>query len=176
MGAPVAIEATYGWYWAVDALTAAGFEVSLAHPRGIKTMQNRRAKTDALDARELAELLRLDRLAQAWIAPPQIRDLRELVRYRHKLVHDRAAVKASIHAVLGKCGVIPEVGGRLRPGRGEDPGRPGAARAVCVSGRLAAAHPGGVEHRDHRAGGRVRAPVKDTASTGPCSRSTGSVR
>jgi transposase len=50
-GAPVAIEATYGWYWAVDALTAAGFAVVLAHPRGIKTMQNRRAKTDALDAR-----------------------------------------------------------------------------------------------------------------------------
>ena len=108
-GAPVAIEATYGWYWAVDALTAAGFEVSLAHPRGIKMMQGRRAKTDALDARELAELLRLDRLPRAWIAPPQIRDLREVVRYRHKLVHDRAAVKASIHAVLGKCGVIPQI-------------------------------------------------------------------
>jgi hypothetical protein len=41
-------------------------------------MQNRRAKTDALDARELAELLRLDRLPRAWIAPPQIRDLREV--------------------------------------------------------------------------------------------------
>ena len=108
-GAPVAIEATYGWYWAVDALSAAGFAVTLAHPRGIKSMQGRRAKTDALDARELAELLRLDRLPRAWIAPAQIRDLREVVRYRHKLVGDRAAVKASIHAVLGKCGVIPEV-------------------------------------------------------------------
>ena len=108
-GAPVAVEATYGWYWAVDALTEAGFAVVLAHPRGIKTMRNRRAKTDALDARELADLLRLGRLARAWIAPPEVRELRELVRYRHKLVHDRAAVKASIHAVLGKCGVIPEI-------------------------------------------------------------------
>ncbi len=108
-GAPVAIEATYGWYWAVVALTAAGFEVVLAHPRGIKAMQGRRAKTDALDARELAELLRLDRLPRAWIAPPQIRELRELVRYRHKLVGERSATKASIHAVLGKCGVIPEI-------------------------------------------------------------------
>jgi len=114
-GAPVALEATYGWYWAVDALTGAGFAVVLAHPRGIKTMQNRRAKTDALDARELADLLRLGRLATAWIAPPQIRELRELVRYRHKLVHDRAAVKASIHAVLGKCGVIPEIADMFGP-------------------------------------------------------------
>jgi transposase len=108
-GAPVAIEATYGWYWAVDALSDAGFEVVLAHPRGVKSMQNRRAKTDALDARELADLLRLGRLARAWIAPPEVRELRELVRYRHKLVGDRAAVKASVHAVLGKCGVIPQI-------------------------------------------------------------------
>jgi hypothetical protein len=33
-GAEVAVEATYGWYWAVDALTGAGFAVTLAHPRG----------------------------------------------------------------------------------------------------------------------------------------------
>jgi transposase len=108
-GAEVAVEATYGWYWAVDALSQAGFVVTLAHPRGITSMQNRRAKTDRLDAKELADLLRIGRLASAWIAPPQVRELRELVRYRHKLVHMRAGVKASVHAVLGKCGVIPEI-------------------------------------------------------------------
>ena len=108
-GAPVAVEATYGWYWAVDALRAAGFEVTLAHPRGVASMQGRRAKTDKLDAKQLADLLRLDRLATAWIAPPEVRELRELVRYRHKLVGQRSAIKASIHAVLGKCGVIPPI-------------------------------------------------------------------
>ena len=108
-GAPVAVEATYGWYWAVDALSEAGFGVTLAHPRGVASMQNRRAKTDQLDARELADLLRIGRLASAWVAPPVVRELRELVRYRHKLVTTRASVKASIHAVLGKCGVIPEL-------------------------------------------------------------------
>jgi transposase len=72
-------------------------------------MQGRRAKTDKLDAEHLAELLRLDRLATAWIAPPEVRELRELVRYRHKLVGERSAIKASIHAVLGKCGVIPPI-------------------------------------------------------------------
>jgi hypothetical protein len=34
----VAIEATFGWYWAVDALQAAGAEVHLAHPRGMAGM------------------------------------------------------------------------------------------------------------------------------------------
>ncbi len=40
-GAPVTIEATYGWYWAVDALLAAGFEVHLAHPLGMKALHKR---------------------------------------------------------------------------------------------------------------------------------------
>ena len=96
-------------YWAVDALSQAGFAVTLAHPGGIASMQNRRAKTDQLDAKELADLLRIGRPASAWIAPPGVRELRELVRYRHKLVHNRAGVTASAHAVLGRCGVIPQI-------------------------------------------------------------------
>ena len=61
-GAPVAIEATYGWYWAVDALQEAGFEVHLAHPKGLKALRRRkRVKTDPADADELVDLLRLGR-------------------------------------------------------------------------------------------------------------------
>ena len=82
-GAPVAIEATYGWYWAVDALQAAGFEVHLAHPFGMKALRKRkRVKTDPADAYELANLLRLGSLPEAYIAPPELRELRELVRHR----------------------------------------------------------------------------------------------
>jgi transposase len=105
-GAPVAVEATYGWYWAVDALQGAGFEVHLAHPKGNASMHNRRVKTDARDATELARLLRMGDLAESWIAPPVVRGRRELVRHRHKLVRTRASLKASVHAVLGKCGVL----------------------------------------------------------------------
>ena len=49
--------------------------------------------------------MRLGRLAEAWIAPPEVRELRELVRYRHKLVALRAGLKAQAHAVLAKEGV-----------------------------------------------------------------------
>ena len=38
------IEATYGWYWAVDALRAAGASVHLAHPLGVKAFEYRRLK------------------------------------------------------------------------------------------------------------------------------------
>jgi transposase len=101
----VVLEATYGWYWAVDALQAAGAHVHLAHPLGIKAFEYRRVKNDLRDATDLADLLRMGRLPEAWIAPPKTRELRELVRHRAKLVGLRSHCKAEIHAVLAKCGI-----------------------------------------------------------------------
>ncbi|MEU9212786.1 transposase [Streptomyces sp. NPDC048415] len=46
----VVLEATYGWYWAADALAEAGAEVLLAHPLGVKMFTYRRVKTDDKDA------------------------------------------------------------------------------------------------------------------------------
>lgn len=101
----VVLEATYGWYWAMDALQATGASVHLAHPLGVKAFEYRRVKNDVRDAVDLADLLRMGRLAQAWIAPPAVRELRELVRHRAKLVALRSHSKAEVHAVLAKCGV-----------------------------------------------------------------------
>lgn len=101
----VVLEATYGWYWAVDALQEAGAEVHLAHPLGVKMFTLRRVKNDERDARDLADLLRLGRLPEAWIAPPQVRELRELVRHRHKMVQLRSGLKSQVHAVLAKRGI-----------------------------------------------------------------------
>jgi hypothetical protein len=47
----------------------------------------------------------MGRLPEAWIAPPAVRELREIVRHRAKLVSVRSQCKAEIHAVLAKCGV-----------------------------------------------------------------------
>jgi transposase len=101
----VVLEATYGWYWAVDVLEACGATVHLAHPLGVKGWSYRRVKTDALDAGGLADLLRMGRLPESWIAPPDVRELRELVRHRAKLVAIRSGLKAQVHAVLAKEGV-----------------------------------------------------------------------
>jgi transposase len=101
----VVLEATYGWYWAADVLTDAGANVHLAHPLGVKGFAYRRVKNDELDARDLADLLRMGRLPEAWIAPPDVRGLREAVRHRCKLVALRSGLKAQVHAVLAKQGV-----------------------------------------------------------------------
>ena len=101
----VVLEATYGWYWAADALSELGATVHLAHPLGVKAFEYRRVKNDVRDASDLADLLRMGRLPEAWIAPPQVRELRALVRHRAKLVAVRANLKCQVHGVLAGAGV-----------------------------------------------------------------------
>src|SRR3984957_8031242 len=101
----VVVEATYGWYWAADVLAAAGAEVHLAHPLGVKAFSYRRGKNDERDCGGLADLLRLGRPPEAWIAPEPVRALREITRFRHKLVGQRTSCKDQVHAVLAKSGI-----------------------------------------------------------------------
>jgi len=101
----VVLEATYGWYWAADVLEAAGAEVRLAHPLGVKAFSCRRVKNDERDAADLADLTRMGKLPEAWIAPAPVRALREVIRYRHKLAGQRTSCKNQVHAVLAKLGV-----------------------------------------------------------------------
>jgi transposase len=105
----VVLESTYGWYWAADLLQEMGANVHLAHALG-NNWGNRRVKNDEVDARDLAAMLRLGRLAEGWIAPPETRELRELVRYRSTLVGHRTSAKAQIHGVMAKNGILPVVG------------------------------------------------------------------
>jgi transposase len=101
----VAIEATYGWYWAVDALQAAGVKVHLAAPSRLSAFEGRRVKNDQRDCEVLGDLLRANMLPEAWISTPQVREWRELVRYRAKLVGLRSGLKAQAHAVIAKHGL-----------------------------------------------------------------------
>jgi transposase len=98
----VVVEATYAWYWVADVLDAAGAQLHLAHPLGVKGFAYRRVKNDFRDAADLADLLRMGRLPEAWIAPPPVRAHRELVRHRHKLRQLCSGIKAGAHAVLAK--------------------------------------------------------------------------
>ena len=110
----VVLESTYGWYWAADLLQELGATVHLAHALG-NNWGNRRVKNDERDARDLAAMLRLGRLSEGWIAPPATRELRELVRYRFRLVGHRSSCKAQVHGVMAKNGILPERGDMWGP-------------------------------------------------------------
>jgi transposase len=53
--------------------------------------------------------MRLGKLPEAWIAPPAVRELRELIRFRARLVMLRTGLKAQLKAVLAKHGLRPPV-------------------------------------------------------------------
>src|SRR3954454_20073527 len=100
-----ALEATYGWEWLAELLEHDGRELHLAHPLRTKAIASARVKTDAVDACTLAQLLRADLLPQAYIAPRELRDLRDLLRQRFVLTHMRSALKNRVHALIARQGV-----------------------------------------------------------------------
>ncbi len=112
----VVLEAAYGWYWAADTLAELGAQVHLAHPLGVKMFSYRRVKNDERDAADLADLLRMGRLPEAWIAPPATRELRGWVRHRAKLVGLRSHLKCQVHAVLAHAGVQVPMSDLFSPG------------------------------------------------------------
>lgn len=99
---PVALESIGNWYWIVDEIEQAGCQALLAHAAKAKVMMGNVNKTDKLDARGLAMLLRNGTLPTVWIAPGQVRDERELPRTRMALCKIRVALKNRIHATLAK--------------------------------------------------------------------------
>jgi transposase len=101
----IALEATYGWEWLAELLEDAGYDIHLAHPLRTRAIAAARVKTDAVDARTLAHLLRADLLPEAYIAPRDLRDLRELLRHRIALTAMRSALKNRVHAILAKHGI-----------------------------------------------------------------------
>ena len=86
-------------------LQDAGYELHLAHPMRTKAIASARVKTDAVDARTLAHLLRADLLPEAYIAPRELRDLRDLLRHRVALTRMRTALKNRVSAILAKNGI-----------------------------------------------------------------------
>ncbi|WP_157016099.1 IS110 family transposase, partial [Pseudomonas batumici] len=85
----VVVESTYNWYWLVDGLKTAGFDVKLANPVAMKHYDGLKHSDDKDDAAFLAHLLRLGILPTGYIHPPQERALRDLARKRIQLVRTR---------------------------------------------------------------------------------------
>jgi hypothetical protein len=79
--------------------------VPFAHPLG-NNWGNRRVKNDERDATDLADLLRLGRLAEAWIAPPEVRELREPVRYRILCSGPRRLQHGSLQSSICGVGIV----------------------------------------------------------------------
>jgi transposase len=110
-GTPVILEATFGWGWLADELGEAKLSPHLAHCRKVSGWRKARggAKTNALDADLISELWREQpRWWEVWLAPQEVRDQREWMRYRMALVQIHTQTKLRIHATLHRHGILHE--------------------------------------------------------------------
>lgn len=101
-GTPVAFETTGNWYWMADRVAEAGLEPRLVHAQKAKARMGNTNKTDSLDAKELAILQKTKTLPESWIAPPEIRDKREALRFRMKLSQSTVRWKNRIQALMNQ--------------------------------------------------------------------------
>jgi transposase len=104
-GSAIAVEASGTYNWLVDEMERAGHHPKLCNPLEAKRRMGLSNKTDKLDAKGLAILLRNGTLPEVWIPPSELRDQRELLRLRIFLVRLRTRVKNRIHATLARCNI-----------------------------------------------------------------------
>jgi transposase len=79
--------------------------VTLANPLKTRAIASARIKTDKVDARILAHLLRGDLVAECYVPPRDLREIRALVRHRASLVRARTTVKNRVHAIVDQRGL-----------------------------------------------------------------------
>jgi transposase len=93
------------WFQIHDRLEEHGFDVALSNPSKTRLIAEAKVKTDMVDARTLAALLRADMLLTCYVPGEELRSRRELLRHRLSLVKSRTAVKNRIHGLLDKHGL-----------------------------------------------------------------------
>ncbi|UUZ48651.1 IS110 family transposase [Massilia sp. B-10] len=165
----VAVESTFNWYWLVDGLRAAGFDVKLVNTAAIAQYSGLKYSGDEHDARHLAHLLRLNLLKFGYAFEPEWRAVRDLARKRQQLVRTRTTHVLAFQSIYARdrrqhrwrCG---EVARRARcvevklVRRCRD-GRPGE-RAHHPGDGTRHRHPGATIARAREAGAGIQS-VKD---------------
>jgi len=92
------------------ALVKEGYKVEVSHPKKTRYIAEARIKSDRVDSKAIAELVRLNALPRSYMPPPEIAELRERVRRRAFLVRERAKLMTKIRGVLAYEGLKPPNG------------------------------------------------------------------
>jgi transposase len=99
----VGMEATGNCHWLVDLLAELGHELWVGDAAAIRASYVRQQKTDKRDAAHILKLLVEGRFPRIWMPSSEVRDLRQLLLHRYKLVMIRARVKNELqHLCLNK--------------------------------------------------------------------------
>lgn len=101
----LAVEAIYNWYFLIDIAERFADYVFLANSFELKAFAKRHKKTDKIDARLIAGLLRKGFLPTVFIPRQEIRQIKELLHYRMNLVQERCRAIFRLKNVLDKFGI-----------------------------------------------------------------------
>jgi len=107
-GAQAAIEATSNYYHIHNTLSE-HLDVTVAHPKKLNQIADTDKKTDRVDAKELARMVRLSAVPESYVPTDEIREARALVRGRQTLVENRTKYANKIHSLLSDHGITEDV-------------------------------------------------------------------
>lgn len=100
-----ALEATMFSAWIYDELAPHAAELKVAHSAMLKAIAVSKHASDRLDARKIADLVRMDWIPGVWMAPPDLRARRLQLRYRNLVVRQATQTKNRISSTLMEHGV-----------------------------------------------------------------------
>ena len=104
------VEASYSWGPMYDWLDETVEEVVLAHPAKVRAIAEARIKTDAIDSKTLADLLRANLIPEAYAPSKEVRAKKRVLRQRMFFVRVRTMLKNRIRALLAQHSLeFPEV-------------------------------------------------------------------
>lgn len=99
-----AMEATLFSSWVYDTLKPYAERLSMGHPAKMQAISAGKKKSDAIDARTIADLLRCNLLPDCYVMPPEMRDLRRLLRYRSLVVQQSVRMQNKMAGLLMESG------------------------------------------------------------------------
>lgn len=107
--AVAAMEATIFTGWIYDWLRPRIDQVKVAHPLMLKAITASKKKNDKVDARKIADALRADLLPECYMAPSELRQLRQVLRFRSMMVRQAVRMKNKISGLLMEGGIEHEI-------------------------------------------------------------------
>ena len=99
-----AMEATLFSAWIYDTLKPYAERLVMGHPARMKAITAGKKKSDSIDARTIADLLRCDLLPTCYVMAPEMRDLRRLLRYRNLVVQQSVRMQNKMAGLLMETG------------------------------------------------------------------------
>ena len=99
-----AMEATMFTGFVYDLFDDQGHILKVADPYSIKAIVAAKKKSDRLDARMIADLLRCNLLPETYMPPREIRELRQMLRFRNLLVEEVVRFKNKTSGLLMEAG------------------------------------------------------------------------